>query len=86
MKKERANLLENLSIYNVHPFPISSACPLGGIGFEWSAPMLGWGQFAIYGGNDGRVHVDTECMDDDTGREFTKAIFALLAQEVVIDS
>lgn len=83
-----AEKLTDLAIYNVHPFPVSSVCPHGGIGCEWSAPQLGFGLFAIWGGDDGRVHVDTENMDSNApdNREFTKAIFALLAREVVIDN
>lgn len=85
MRTEHIDKLEGLEIYDVHPVPVSSVCPYGGIGMEWASAKLGWGQYHLFFDAHGKLHADTEHMDNDTEREFSKKIFALLAQKVVID-
>ncbi len=52
---------------------------------SWSAPNVGFGEWALYWGDDGKLHADTEYMDQDEHKEFTRAIMNALVEKIVID-
>jgi len=59
-----------------------SASSTGGLTLNWSAAGIGFGQATFYvGKEDGRLHVDPECM----GRHFVRSLLVRLADELVID-
>lgn len=53
---------EGLEVYDVriHRNPTSK-----GFTIDWDAPKIGFGQIIIWFGEDGKLHVDTECMSDE---------------------
>lgn len=48
---------------------------------DWAAKGTGFGQMSFYIGEDGKLHVDSECM----GRHFIRSVLLRLADELVID-
>lgn len=56
----------------------------GGIGVYWSGD-IGFGEFVLAWGEDGRLHADTEYLDSEDDRSFTEAILRLLVKEIIID-
>ena len=73
-----------VEIYNACPASLE-ACPRGGILVSWVAQHVGFGEWALYWGDDGKLHADTECMDQDEHKEFTRAIMNALVEKIVID-
>ena len=72
-----------LEVYEVSP--VSTEVVLdGGIIASWTA-NIGWGEYTLYWGEDGKLHADTEHLDSHDSKNFTKAIFAALVDKVVID-
>ena len=66
-------------------WPVSTKLyPNGGIGIDWSAD-IGFGQYVLYWGNDGKLHADTECMDSGEDKRWTRAMLMKLVDEIVID-
>jgi len=66
-------------------WPVStSVYPNGGIGVYWSG-NIGFGEFILAWGEDGKLHVDTEYLDNEQDRRFTQTILSLIAEQVVID-
>ena len=66
-------------------WPVSTkVCPNGGIGVYWSGDV-GFGEFALTWGDDGKLHADTEHMDRGEDKRFTEAILKLLAAQIIID-
>lgn len=57
----------------------------GGIGIDWSGP-IGFGQFVLYWGEDGKLHADTECLSSNENKDFIKTILNLLVDEIVVDN
>lgn len=74
-----------VEIHSVRPASLE-ACPKGGVLVSWSAPNVGFGEWALYWGGDGKLHADTEYMDQGEDKEFTRAIMNALVDEIVIDS
>lgn len=48
---------------------------------NWAAQGSGYGQMYFYVGEDGKLHVDSECM----GRHYIRSVLMRLADELVID-
>ena len=66
-------------------WPVSTkVVPNGGIGIDWSAD-IGFGQFTLHWGEDGKLHAYTECMDKGEDKLWTKLMLMKLADEIVID-
>ena len=66
-------------------WPVSTkVCPNGGIGVYWSGDV-GFGEFVLTWGDDGKLHADTEHMDRGEDKRFTEAILKLLAAHIIID-
>ena len=66
-------------------WPVSTKVyPNGGIGVYWSGDV-GFGEFALTWGDDGKLHADTEHMDRGEDKRFTEAILKLLAAHIIID-
>ncbi len=66
-------------------WPVSThVIPNGGIGINWSGP-IGFGQCAIYWGDDNKLHADTECLCNDKDKNFLKMILNKLIDEIIID-
>ena len=66
---------EGLQVYDVE----RSAS--GGITIRWDAPRIGFGELYIFWGEDGKLHIDTECMSD----EFVSRVLALLPPFMVVE-
>lgn len=67
-------------------WPVSTDIhPNGGIGVSWSAQGIGFGEYVLWWGDDGKLHADTEYMDKGEHKEFTEAILAALVKEIIID-
>lgn len=59
-----------------------SASSSGGLTLNWEAAGIGFGQATFYvSKEDGKLHVDSECM----GRHFVRSLLVRLADELVID-
>jgi hypothetical protein len=56
-----------------------------GIGVDWDAEGIGFGQLALYFEGDGKIHADTEHMCDDEHRGFLRDVLIELSKQVVID-
>ena len=56
-----------------------------GIGADWESPAYGFGRWAIYWGDDGKLHLSTECMDGGTNRTFSKAILENILVDAIVD-
>lgn len=82
---KRTELLKDLEIYEPYPLPVSDMCPKGGIGLDWSAPLLGWGQFHLWWDDENNLHADTECLDHGEDKQFTQAILNELCKRIIID-
>ena len=66
-------------------WPVSTRVrPNGGIGVYWGGDV-GFGEFVLAWGDDGKLHADTEHMDRGEDKRFTEAILKLLAAEIIID-
>lgn len=66
-------------------WPVSTVVyPNGGIGVYWSGDV-GFGEFALIWGDDGKLHAHTEHMDRGEDKRFTEAILELLAAQITID-
>ena len=52
-----------------------------GFTVEWIAPKLGFGEVTIWMGEDGKLHVDTECMDDEFVSLVLSKIMPLMIRE-----
>ena len=73
------------NLYIDEVWPISTEIvPNGGIGIYWSG-AIGFGQFILYWGEDGKLHADTECLSSNKNKDFVKAILNLLVEEIVVD-
>ena len=68
----------------IMPIPIREMFPYGGIVVEWSG-TIGWGEYSLYWGKDKKLHADTEHMDSDENREFTREILSQLVDRIIID-
>jgi hypothetical protein len=55
--------------------------PKGRFALDWAAQGSGFGQMYFYVADDGKLHVDSECM----GRHFVRSVLLRLADEVIID-
>lgn len=60
-------------------------CPNGVIGINWSAPNCGFGQYTMVLGEDGKLHADTEHMDKNDDKRFTKLLLQLLIDKIDIE-
>lgn len=66
-------------------WPVSTdICKKGGIGIDWSGD-IGFGQWTVWWGEDGKLHADTECLDNNDSKKFTKAILERLVDLIVVD-
>lgn len=73
----------NLQIDEV--WPVSTrVVENGGIGVYWSGDV-GFGEFVLKWGTDGKLHAETEFMDRGNDKRFTEAILKLLVSEIIID-
>lgn len=82
--KEKHDKCSGLQIDEVWPVRIDLH-PNGGIGVYWSGD-IGWGEFVLVWGEDGKLHANTEYLDHDTDKRFTEAILKLLVNEIIIDA
>ena len=57
---------------------------LGGIGINWSGD-IGFGEFMLTFGSDGKLHAMTEHVDSNEDKRFTAELLRLLVDEIVID-
>ena len=53
----------------------------GGVTIRWAAPKIGFGELYIAWGDDGKLHIDTECMSN----EFVSRVLALLPPFMVVE-
>ena len=80
MKEEEINL----RVTDI--WPVSrEAYALGGIGMNWFADNIGWGELVFYFTPDGKLHADTEHMCSGEDRVFLKNALEKLAEAVTID-
>lgn len=57
----------------------------GAIIVTWSSSNIGFGEFTLYFGEDKKLHGDTESMDSNDDKAFTKKILELLSAYINID-
>ena len=68
-------------------WPVSTNVhPNGGIGIEWAANGIGFGEYVLFWGDDNKLHADPEYMDCGECKSFTREVLSALANEVIIDS
>lgn len=66
-------------------WPVSTeVCKNGGIGVYWGG-NIGFGEFVLAWGEDGKLHAETEHLDSDSDKRFTEAILSLLVERIIID-
>jgi len=56
----------------------------GGIGISWCG-AVGFGELALFWGDDGKLHATTEHMDSEKDKRFTEKLLELLVEQIVID-
>jgi len=61
--------------------PPNDFCPGGGLDITWNTD-IGFGHYVIMFDENGRPHADTECMDANCDKWFTKQILMKLAEEI----
>ena len=52
-----------------------------GFSVEWDAPKIGFGELTVWLGEDGKLHVDTECMSN----EFVALVLSKLVDFMVVE-
>ena len=52
-----------------------------GVTIKWDAPHVGFGELTIWGGSDGKLHADTECMSN----EFVALVLSKLPEFMVVE-
>lgn len=82
-KNTKIDKCRGLQIDEVWPVR-TKVCPNGGIGVCWSGDV-GFGEFVLAWGKDGKLHADTEHMDREEDKRFTEAILKLLTAHIIID-
>ena len=60
-------------------------CPNGVFGVEWSSD-IGFGRYVLILGDDGKLHAQTEHMDNGEDKSFTKDILHALVEHIVIEN
>lgn len=80
----KANLLSGFQIDDVRPVS-TEVYPNGGILIDWSGD-IGFGQFSVVWGADGKLHADTEGLACEEDRQYLGEVLRLLADHVVIDA
>lgn len=76
---------KDLKINNIKPFTDWSKYK--GFVIEWSSPSIGFGEYQLFFDkvdDDYILWADTEHMDKENSKEFTKAILDLLVNEIRI--
>lgn len=77
---------KDLKIRITDIWPVSRAVfPLGGIGVNWFAENIGWGELVLYFTDDGKLYADTEHMCSESDRRFIRGVLSEIANEVIID-
>ncbi len=79
----KPNKTDRLTILDVCPVS-TEVIPNGGIIVSWCGD-IGFGEWTLYWGDDGKLHADTEYLDRHDDRAFTEEILKLLAEQIVID-
>ena len=79
----RANKEVKIDIDEVWPIN-TKVIPNGGIGVSWSG-NIGFGEYQLFWGDDGKLHADTEHMDRGEDKRFTKLILQKLSEYITID-
>ena len=59
-------------------------CPNGGIRIEWSGP-IGFGQYDLVIGDDGKIRGYSEHMEKTEDKYFSKELFRLLHEMIVVE-
>lgn len=75
--------IENLTIDRIW-IRQHDVCPNGVIGIDWSA-NIGFGQYVLVMGDDGKLHADSECMDRGENKEFIKALLNKMVDEIIVE-
>jgi hypothetical protein len=83
MAKTHEYYTQGLSIDAVHIFK-HEHCPNGGICIEWSG-AVGFGEYTLVLEDDGKFHADSEHMERTEDKYFSKELFRLLHEMIVVD-
>lgn len=54
---------------------------IGSFQLNWSVAGVGFGQFYFYTDEDGRVHIDNECM----GKAFIKQVLNMMVDDAILE-
>jgi len=80
INREEFKFIDDLT-YDV--VPPTQYLPNGGIVIGWST-NIGFGEYTIMFDENGRPYADTECMDSDDDKWFTKKLLMKFADEMNI--
>lgn len=83
MARTHDDFVRNLRIDAVHIFK-HEHCPNGGIRIEWSGD-IGFGQYDLVLEEDGKFHADSEHMERTEDKYFSKELFRLLHELIVVE-
>ena len=83
MTERQKELTSNLEIRAIHAWK-NEICPHGGIRIEWSGD-IGWGQYDLVVGDDGNLHGYSEAMERTDDKYFSKELFRLLHEKIVVE-
>lgn len=83
MTERQKELTNNLRIEAIHAWK-NELCPHGAIRIEWSGDC-GFGQYDLVFGEDGKIHGYSECMERTEDKYFSKELFRLLHEKIVVE-
>lgn len=84
MTERQKELTNNLRIESIYAFE-NEICPHGAIRIEWSSDC-GFGQYDLVIGRDGKLHGYSECMEGTEDKYFSKELFRLLHEALVVEA
>lgn len=64
---------------------IDKYCPYGVLGIDWSAEGIGFGRLELIFDENGKAHIQSEHMDSNDDKRFTKAVLMKLIDEAIVE-
>lgn len=61
-------------------------CPYGVLGVDWVADGIGFGRLELFFDENGRAHIDSECMDSNNDKRFTKAVLMKVIEDAIVET
>ena len=83
MTERQKELTKGLEIRSIEAWK-SEICPRGAIRIEWIG-NIGFGQYDLVIGEDGKLHGYSECMENTEDKYFSKELLRLIHEAIVVE-